>query len=398
MGTTDAPTDRPRALRPRAFLLGVAAAFAGCCLAGRLAARRPLLGRVERFHTLVSPMGQFYPTASQLRRLGEARLDPGKVVVVVGWNSVLYGVGQSPGGVWTRRLQEELGDGYQVVNLALPGAQPHEFGAVAAEIFAARCPRVILVTGAWPGHNAGSPDGIIYPYLFWDAYYKGMLRPDPDRDAALAQEARRDVPDPHPKVSPVGRELRLAMRLDGGCYFADLWNGLAYTTASTAWCRLVPGRWYRPRRAFADDGRAVGPAESYPARLDDESMTLLRTMVGRADWGDDPDGPYWQALRRGWREAFPAPARPRTLFLAIPVSPRYLRRLPPGDRASYGRLMGTMVESLRREGFAAAAVGAGFDEGDYWDLLHPSEAGGRKLAAEVAPLVRRAAADLGYDR
>jgi hypothetical protein len=397
MGETSAPPARDRRLRPRAFFLGAAAAFAACCLAGRAVGRRPLLAGVERFHAFVAPQTLFYPTARQIRGLGKARLDPGKVVVVVGSNSVLYGVGQSPGGVWTRRLQEELGDAYQVVNLALPSGQPHEFGAVAAEIFAARCPKVILVTSTLPGQKAPAVDGLIYRYFFWDAYYKGMLRPDPDRDAALAQEAGRPPREPPFRVSPVGEELRLEMRLDSALSFGDLWNGLAYTTAHTAWNRLAPGTWYRRRRAYADPGGEVPPADRYPAATNAEVLRTLRSWLAEVDGGADPASPYWDDLTQSWRQAFPAPRRARTLFLVLPASPHYLRQFGPRERADYEAVVGLTARSLRRAGFTSAAVCEGFGEADYCDALHLSEAGGRRLAAEVAPLVRRLAADPGGD-
>ena len=65
---------------------------------------------------------------------------------VVGGNSVLYGAGQRGQELWTRHLQARLGDGYRVLNLALPGCHPAEFGGTAAEMLARDFPRLIFVS------------------------------------------------------------------------------------------------------------------------------------------------------------------------------------------------------------------------------------------------------------
>jgi hypothetical protein len=57
-----------------------------------------------------------------------------------------------------------------------------------------------------------------------------------------------------------------------------------------------------------------------------------------------------------------------------------------------------LVRELERIGLAALEVEASYGEEDFVDRVHLSEAGGRKLAAEVAPAVRRLARRLGYDR
>src|SRR5204863_7293825 len=113
------------------LLLGVVAAFLGCCLAGRLASRRNHVDQFQRYHAFTSPQTLYYPPARAVRALARSRLDPNKVVVVVGGNSIMQGFSQAPDEVWTRRLQEQLGDEYQVLNLALPGCTVVEFGTTA---------------------------------------------------------------------------------------------------------------------------------------------------------------------------------------------------------------------------------------------------------------------------
>src|SRR5262249_38079452 len=113
-----------RLLAPWALLVGVAAAFLGCCLAGHLASRRNHLHHFGRFHLMRPPEPLYYPTVGQVRQFARSHYDRDKVLVIVGGSSVLHGTGQRAGHVWTDRLQEELGDGYQILNLALRGGRP----------------------------------------------------------------------------------------------------------------------------------------------------------------------------------------------------------------------------------------------------------------------------------
>ncbi|MEI9897640.1 MAG: hypothetical protein WDN28_28220 [Chthoniobacter sp.] len=65
----------------------------------------------------------YYPTASQLVAVARAQCPPtaNKTLVVLGGNSVFNGSGQKRNELWSRALQEQLGDHYQVVNFSAPG-------------------------------------------------------------------------------------------------------------------------------------------------------------------------------------------------------------------------------------------------------------------------------------
>jgi len=109
------------------LLAGVVFAFVGCCVAGRLLSQRNPYKWFTRFHAYIHPTTYVYPTASQVRVLARERLDPNKIAVIVGGNSILHGHGQRVEHVWTRRLQKLLGDDYCVLNLAVFSAEPAEF-------------------------------------------------------------------------------------------------------------------------------------------------------------------------------------------------------------------------------------------------------------------------------
>src|SRR5439155_1419412 len=77
------------------------------------------------------------------RAVGERR---SRVAVVVGGTSIRWGNGQRAGEVWTRHLRDRLGDGYRVLNLAMSGAFPAEFGGTAADVLTSDRPRLIYVS------------------------------------------------------------------------------------------------------------------------------------------------------------------------------------------------------------------------------------------------------------
>src|SRR5207245_11801285 len=98
---------------------------------------------------------------------------PNKIIVIVGGSSVLHGTGQAASQVWTRKLQEVLGERYQVINLALRCGRTNEFGQVAAEMLLAEYPQMIFICDCFSGDLFAEPDGLFYKYFYWDAYYKG---------------------------------------------------------------------------------------------------------------------------------------------------------------------------------------------------------------------------------
>src|SRR5205814_1245403 len=94
-----------------------------------------------------------------------------KTLVVLGGNSVFNGSGQKVPELWSRLLQDELGEAYHVINFSAPGAGPVDTGGVVLQILAREYPRIIFVTNTEPGYYAPSENSA-YSYLFWDAYCK----------------------------------------------------------------------------------------------------------------------------------------------------------------------------------------------------------------------------------
>src|SRR5258708_3802316 len=103
-------------------------------LGGRWAGKQNLFTAYQRSYPLISPEGYFCPSLDNLTELVSHVVSKRKILVLVGGNSVLLGVGQKKELLWTKELQRLLGPDFAVVNLAFRGARPTEMGAVVAEV------------------------------------------------------------------------------------------------------------------------------------------------------------------------------------------------------------------------------------------------------------------------
>jgi hypothetical protein len=390
-----------RLVSPRALLLGVMASFLGCCAAGAWYTRHNVYGSFDRFHPWIAPETLHYPSAGQVMALARARLDRDKVAVIVGGNSVLHGVGQRAELLWTKALQAQLGDDYRVINLAMRGASPAEFGGVVAEALSGEYRKIVYVTLTGFG-SGGPPDGFAYQYLYWDAKGRGLLGEYPEREAALRYYARAAQRDPE-KMAELARRGRVNAYL----YFNDLWNALAYAHFSAVWHPGSGTHLFRPRKRYADPDLGPPPmAARYRPELEAVESTRLHGWLrnggamirgyhlapGQPDVLDPSRSPMCQEL---WG-AIPGPFRARTLLLIHSDSPHYLKQLTPAEQEAYHDLAVRQVRVLELAGFASLEVGHGYGIEDYVDRAHLGESGGLKVAAEVAPKVRELARRLGY--
>jgi hypothetical protein len=151
--------------------IGIFAGFSLMVFAGRWAGKQNLLVAYERSYPLISPEGYFYPSLDNLTELVSHVASPRKILVLVGGNSVLLGVGQKRDQLWTKELQRALGPDFAVVNLAFRGGRPTEMGAVVAKKYT----RLIYVANAEPMSMLLPLAGGPYEYLNWEAQASGEL-------------------------------------------------------------------------------------------------------------------------------------------------------------------------------------------------------------------------------
>lgn len=378
-----------RLLAPRAVLLGAAIGFGGCVAAGHLGARSNVYPGFDRFNIYISPQNQHYPTASQLRELGRARADGGQILVVVGGSSVFHGAGQSAEELWTRRLQEELGDGFAVLNLAMPAGAPHEFGAYAAEMLARDHEKVIYVAPVSSSGCGEDPDGYLYRYLYWDAYTKGMLPPNPAREERLAKlnQARRN----DPKTGPEYKEFMRRIHCDRYLRFQDCWTRVTVEHGGIVWTPFLDRSFWKPRASFADTAAPAPPlATRYLPQHHDVAMTVVRNVSTQT--------PHVAVQTATLQSHFPSPARERTVLVVVPYSPHYVEQLTSAEREAYHAFFPVMLKSLEGGGFPAVHALDRPTASDFADFCHLSGEGGAKMARHIAPKIRDTADKLGYTK
>jgi hypothetical protein len=93
-------------------------------------------------------------------------------------------------------------------------------------------------------------------------------------------------------------------------------------------------------------------------------------------------------VERHLSTCLPAQFHGRTLVLIPHASPYYVGQLTPEERRVFRALYPATIRAFARAGVSAAEVGRDLATRHYFDGWHPSEEGGRRLAEEVAPLVR----------
>jgi hypothetical protein len=385
----------------RVVLAGVLVGFLACVSVGRSYSMRGTLSDVERLHPAVAPETNFFATSTQLAAAVARRARHGRVIVVVGGNSIFYGSGQPAEQLWTRELQRLLGDRFAVCNLALRGATFAEGGAVVAEILHGRGHRVIYVANTSVAGSATPFEGP-YAYLFWDAYFKGALTADPARDAtipAALAAARKE---------PAKRDALIGQRLNGALFFNDLWTAFAYERAATSYSHLLLPDLWAPRSASRD---TEGPppadlAQRYRPEVRAFETRIVggvaRNMMRRDEAGhlvpNEAEG-RWHVADRLNPVALPRALRERTVMAVIHDSSYYIDLQPGDGPAEYRAAVAESARRLRAMGFAdAVPVGADFTPADYADRAHLAPAGGAKMAAALAPAVRGLAERLGYLR
>lgn len=388
--------------QPKAILAGLAVGLIVMAWLGHRAGSTDYHPNFTRFFPAISPEANYYPTVREMAAIVRTRCRPGQVLVIVGGNSVLHGVWQPAEVMWTRKLQERLGDKFVVVNFAFRGATPSDGGAVVAEALRDEFPRQIYLanekaaTGLYPiGAEAYQP-------IFWQAYFGGLLLADPARNGIVRREL----------FSPANwaRSVEIAGRatLDRLLSFQDFWNRAAmerFNTVPSPYAPAPPGM-FSPRKLFVDqeyDGTPLTEDQRYLPAVRSREMEILRATSGLLY--EAVPGGGWQMRGDGrarldetYRSAFPAALHGRTMILVGRDSPFYRDRLTDDERARDEQAVADTVRMLRANGYAAVDYGRGFRYEDYADRTHLAPSGGQKLADTVAPEVRALAEKLGYLR
>lgn len=386
--------------RGRVFLVGLALGVLASAILGRVVSASSYHRDFTRFHARISPEAHYYPTLEEMRSIVRAKCRPDQVLVIVGGNSIFYGVGQPVGKIWTEELQRRLGPEYCVVNLALRGAVCTDGGAIIAESLRDEFPRQIYVANTSP-FATPPPFGIEpYRYLFREAWARGLLLDFAPRAAAWKDFNRREI-------GPGERTEKWSLgMLDRGLRFRDLWNWVGYNWLFTIENPHTP-KWPQsmwPRGRFRDeegDFELTPTVRRFPREVREAEMLIVRgfsaahsvrTVEGK--WAVKPASR--EAFMVDARAAVPDILKPRTLIVLSRNSPNYLALLDADEAARDEFVYREAEEAWRAAGYRATDYGPGFTIDDFGDRTHLSASGGRKLARWLAPQIQAMSAQLGY--
>lgn len=379
---TDQPRDWPagweamllKLLSAPVFFVGLVFGFLACCFGGRHAAAEHRFANFDRFHAYIDPQTLYFPTPVQVKKLAEERLPRDKIAVIVGGSSVMQGVGQPVAELWTKRLQQDLGDEYCVLNLAMAGGGPTEFSQLVAEMLLPTHPRLIHVCDCSLTEFARRPDGNreIYRYFYRNAAAQGLLAPFPQRERAVADAASATIEQ--------------GFQAFTNHWFAarDLWQAVGYEHGFTVWQPLASKHPWQPRKDWADPVPNVAAFQSGMERY----HAHLHEAAG--PWSPE----HAEEIRIQVRQSVPAALRAKTLVVINRHNPRIVNEFAeknPEFRSGYEQRFEDMIGTLRGVDLQAVRGCVTLRDDDYLDGDHLLPSGGVKLARELAPVMRKMA-------
>jgi hypothetical protein len=379
---------RPAPLSPRLFLGGVILGFVLCCLAGRLVSKRPMFEHFVRFHQGIDPESNFYATASELVSQVRGTIPRTKILVLVGGASYFRGAGQNADELWTGELQRLLGNNYAVVNFASDGAGITAFAGVAFQVLAQEYPRIICVSSGSPVSPDPIDGGAVYSYIFWDAYYKGMIplpAPWSDQIRALASLERRD---------PATQELHLGRWIDSFSYGCDLWNYVGYKYFFTVWGDNAQHSPFLARRDYSDAVDSNHRQEQldfrsnrdYAKRYEDGNRGFATVgFVRGADGAWKPIEGAFAPVADEAAKMFPAHLRSRCYIVFVRANPYFMQTFSDDDWKRLETIYLQGERAYKSAGYNVVQLKpTDFSSDDFWDGGHFMASGGRKVAKAVA--------------
>lgn len=388
-------------IHPPTFLGAVLLAFVGMSYFGYVVGNQNFYHRFVRWHEGINPQSYFYLTARQMIAIAKSRCKKDQILVLVGGNSILFGGGQAERDVWTNHLQELLGEKYCVINFGLRGARFSEGTANILDSLSHDF-KVIYLTNevdygyeqilrVWKKLNIEEP----YVYLFYDAYYKGLL-PEDKKDEFFK------IAYFHNLKKERLEEIKYGMWLDSLFYGFDAWGYVGYQYFFPVWTSLTKG--FKPRSQTTD--RLEWPLAPVDQRFKNEMDHHLSVIKEQLDpLFEQSLTQEWIPAEKGWEKfrmvselAVSKNLRQQTLALVTDYDPYFWDYLPSSykERSMRSRLFA--VKMLQKLGYHAMRIGEDFMVEDFKDTMHFSPSGGRKMAEKVAPEIKQMAYDLGYER
>lgn len=383
-------------LMPRTFFLGFAAGMTACALLGRQVERD---GFYQNFVRVGGPFqidNTFLISPRQMTLWIRAHCSRDKTLVLVGGSSIMMGTGQPVRELWSRKLQDLLGDRFCVVNLAGPAGALNGFASTTLGILEKEYKGAYLVSDMTDTVAAYSPDGVVsQKHYFWSAYYNGMLDPsfvadgtDPSGRLRVQKSSMTD------SERARAEQLRLGAWLDSFLHFNDLWASLHFNHFTTYYFHNAGAWQWTARRTWPD----------YDYEVDFDSLRRLKQYteavgspgfegtLGRLRKLDT----YFQSVRGGFRlrermlgvfeqqlrDNIVDARKHRVILAYIGPTPYYMDHLTEAERGAYETLYERKSAIVRSHGYHV--VRPLLSAEDFSDLVHLDALGGHKLAAAVA--------------
>ena len=390
-------------LAPRAFFLGFLCAMVACSLAGRTLAQDGFYENFTRISGTYQVDNTFLLSPAQMVRWIRAHCSSDRELVLVGGSSIMMGAGQPVRRLWTKRLQELLGKGYCVVNLAGPSGALNGFASTTLGILGHEYKRAWLIGDMTEAVVTHSPDGVItQKSYFWSAYYNGMLEPsflDHGRDESGKLRLTSPMSD---KDRAWVEQLRLGEWLDSWLHFNELWSYLHYRYFTTYYFHNA-GRWqWTPRATWPDYDFEFDEAQARAHKQYAEAVgsagfnrTLERLRDLKTYFAATPSGLKLRENALGLldtqlKDNIIDASKQNVVIAYIGVAPYYTSHLTADEQAAYETLYERKAAIFRRHGYHMVRPSLMVD--DYTDLVHTNPLGGDKLAAAVAAGIRAAGA------
>lgn len=374
-------------LQRRPFFSGLIWGLALLATLGATVRPQHLYDQFLRFHPFMSIESSFFPTAREIEQLVHAGDDQDRsVYVVVGGSSVLHGVGQAASLVWTRRLQEELGPKFRVINLAQRAGAPLEFGNVGAELLIKQGRPVIFVADGRSDTFGGYLEHGKYVRVLFEGWLRNDLLPWPARDRFLSSAF----------FSPIEAFRRDAWgaAFDRVLNYNDLWSWLTFEHVGTLWNAFLVNESFRARRLFHDPELSPDAIKASPRPdLHSAVLKLFRHSLRPLD------SSYWDTVEHLLKTTMPSQLRHVTLAVLDLNDPDSMRELTDEERRLYRAQVVGWGARLKQLGFHDVSTDMiGFEPEDFIDTVHMSVQGGEKLAVALAPKIKTMANELGYLR
>jgi hypothetical protein len=375
---------------PRAFFCGFAIAFMICSYLGFSFSGLNHFKNFRRFHQPFAPYLRIEPTVSQMLSLVREPINQHKTLVIVGGNSIAFGLWQGKD-LWSKRLEEELGQNYVVRNFAMEGMSAFSGGYLAFLSLAKKYQNVLYVTVLDPlcfYPIDKKPFGAPY---YYDALYKNLLPFYPSIDKAV-----------HERQSGLwmvnklkSQEENYAGRLDSLFFFQDFWTAITYRTVFPDWISGELKNWLEKQHGYLDIEPPPDPLELRFTVFDDSQEKSRINKKWKNVFLSEKNGSFSLStdgragLKKDLRGLVPEELSSRILVISVKDCPRYTKLLSAAERINYELLYDINSELLKEAGCQNVIIGSDFTENDYVDGCHLSPDGGFKMAHTVADQIKQ---------